>query len=168
MVKLIHSNQAVIKGLNPKLLDRITEGRMRADQYLIVSCQKAAYRIRLTALAGTVTQIPFGLDVPISPEAEFRQRLVSKAGANGLFGYGDNRLTQPLVKQFIQRDKHQRPALTRGRWRLDQQILLTTVLIGALLHRAHTQLVGLIGLTALCVRYRYRRDMFIHTLRLNF
>ena len=43
--------------------------------------------------------------------------------------------------QLVERDEHQRPALARGGRGFDQQILLAPLLIGALLHGAHAQLV---------------------------
>jgi hypothetical protein len=50
-----------------------------------------------------------------------------------------------LVVELVQRDEHQRARFARGRRRLDQQILLTTLGISALLHGAHAQLVGFAG-----------------------
>ena len=49
----------------------------------------------------------------------------------------------PWLCELVERDEHERAALARGRRRLDQQILLAALLIGALLHRPHAKRVGL-------------------------
>ncbi len=77
--------------------------------------------------------------MPVGPEAVTRERFVVEARANGLLGHDDDRLLQALVRQLVERHEHQRAALARGRRRLDQQVLLAALLIGALLHRAHAE-----------------------------
>ena len=46
-----------------------------------------------------------------------------------------------LVRQLVERDEHQGPALPRRRRRFDQQILFAPLLPGPFLHWAHTQFV---------------------------
>ena len=45
--------------------------------------------------------------------------------------------------ELVEGDEHERPALARSGRRLDQQILLAALLVGALLHRPHAKRIGL-------------------------
>jgi hypothetical protein len=107
--------------------------------------RKRADRLDLAAVvvARRVAQVPLAARPPVGPEAVLGQRLIVEAGADGLFRHDDDGLLQALVVQLVERDKHQRAALARGRRRLDEQVLLAALLIGALLHRPHAQGIGL-------------------------
>ncbi len=61
--------------------------------------------------------------------------------------HDDDRLLEPLIVELVEGDEHERAALARGRRRLDEQVLLAALLVGALLHRPHAKRVGL-GRTA--------------------
>ncbi len=145
VVELVHRDQPVVERLHPEPVDGEAEGGVGADQHFVGAVQERADRIDLAAVvrAGRVAKIPFGLDMPVRPEAEFGQRLVVEAGADRLFRHDDDRLFEPLVGELVERDEHQRPALARGRRRLDEKVLLAAFLVGALLHRPHAEGVGL-------------------------
>jgi ATP-dependent DNA helicase RecG len=131
---------AVLLGRNPRGLQ---------EQHLIAARQKLAHRVHLRLGharlidAGGVAQIPLRRHPPIPIKTGLAQRFVGKAAADGTLGHHDDGLLQTLVAQLVERDEHQGPRLPRCRRRLDEQILFAAFGIGALLHRAHTQRVGL-------------------------
>ena len=145
VVELIHRDQSVIERRDPEFVDGEAEGRMGADQHLVVAFQENPERIDLAAVvvARCVAQVPFWLDVPVGPEAMLAERFVMEAGADGLFRHDDDGLLDALILQLVERDEHQRAALARGGRGLDQKILLAALFEGALLHRPHAELVGL-------------------------
>src|SRR5690554_464235 len=108
MMKLIHSDQPIIKSSNTKLINSKTKSGVGADQYLVITVQKCAQCFDLTAIvgAGGVTQVPLWLHVPISPETIIAQRLIIEAGTNGSLRHHDNGLLDILTMNLIQRDKH--------------------------------------------------------------
>ena len=85
VVELVHRDQPVVERLDAELVDGEAEGRVGADQHLVVAFEKRADRIDLAAIvrAGRVAEVPFRLDAPVGPEAVFRQRLVVEARADG-------------------------------------------------------------------------------------
>ena len=151
MVELVHRDQPVIERLDAKLLYREAEGGMGADQHAVIAGEELADRPDLGGIDALfirprrVAQVPLWLHRPIRPEAEFRERLVRETAADRLLRHNDDRLFQPLIVQLVERDKHQCARLPRGGRRLDQQILLTPLVVGALLHLAHAHRVGLGG-----------------------
>src|SRR5205823_10302108 len=115
------------------------EGCMGADQHLVVAFEEGPDRTDLAAIvrAGRVAEIPSRGDGPVSPEAELAQRLVMEARADGFLRHNDDRLAEPLIAELVEGDEHQRPALARGRRRLDQEVLLSAPFLSALLLRPH-------------------------------
>ena len=161
MVELIHSDQPVVERLHPKPVHREAESGMGADQHLVVALKEAADRIDLAAIgAGRIAKIPLRLHPPVGPKTELGQRLVMETRADAPFRHDDDGLFQPLIGQFVQRDEHERAALAGRRGRLNKQILLAALLIGALLHRAHPKGVGLGRTAGLGIRHRDGRNGF--------
>lgn len=144
VVKLIHRDQAVVKGLHPKGVHRKAESGMSTDQHLVRALQKGTQRLNLAAVvvARCIAEVPLGLNVPVGPKAILGQRFVVEAGANRPFRHHDDGLLQALVRQLVKGYKHQRPALAGSGWRLDQQVLFTPLLVRAFLHWAHAQGIG--------------------------
>ena len=117
---------------------------MGTNQYLIAAFEEGADRFDLAAIcSGGIAQVPFGSHLPVGPETKVAQWLIAKTRADGFLWHDDNGLFDALIVQLVQRDEHQRPALSRRGRRFDQQILLTPFIICALLHLAHAHLVGL-------------------------
>ena len=121
---------------------------MGADQHLVAALKKRPNGLDLSAVvpAGRVAEVPFWLHAPVGPKAELRQRLVVEARADGFFRHDDDRLLKPLILEFVERDEHERAALARRGRRLDKQVLLAALFVGALLHRPHAERVGLVEL----------------------
>ena len=145
VVKLVHRDQSVVEGLDPEPVHREPEGGMRADEHLVRALQEGFDRVDLAAVvgAGGVAEVPSRLDAPVRPEAEVAQRLVVKAGPDCLLRHDDDCLSEPLIVELVEGDEHERPALARGRRRLDKKVLFAPLLIGALLHRPHAEGIGL-------------------------
>ena len=99
VVELVHGDQPVVERLDAELVDGEAEGRVGADQHLVVALEERADRLDLAAVvrAGRVAEIPFRLDRPVGPEAELGQRLVVEARADGLLRHDDDRLLEALV-----------------------------------------------------------------------
>src|SRR5262245_35815674 len=117
---------------------------MGADQNLVTTFEERTERIDLTALrTRSVAKVPFRLNGPVGPKAELAQRLVGEARADGFLRHHDDRLLASLIVKLVERDEHERAAFPRRGWRLDQQVLLTPLFVGALLHRPHAKLVHL-------------------------
>ena len=143
MVKLIHSDQPIIKCLDPELLDSKAKRCMGADQYLVAALKKRTYRFDLAAIrSGRVAQVPLRRDLPIGPETKLAQWFIAETCADGFLRHDDNGLFDALIMQLVESDEHQRTALTRRGRRLDQQILLAPLFISAFLHLPHAHLVG--------------------------
>ena len=146
VVELIHRDQPVVERLDAESIDREAEGGVGADEHLVVALEERADGFHLAAiLARRVAQVPPGRDAPVRPEAVAAERLVVEAGADALLRHDDDCLLASLVGQLVERDEHQRAALTRRGRRLDEEVLLAALLIGLLLHRAHAERVGLRG-----------------------
>lgn len=145
VVELIDRDQSVVERLHAVGIDRKAEGRMGADQHLVVAFKECAQRLDLPAVvvAWRVAQVPLGFDLPVGPEAVLRQRLVVEAGADGLLRHNDDGLLQALVLELVECHEHQRTALARCGRRLDEQVLLAPLLVGPLLHGPHPKHIGL-------------------------
>ena len=149
VVELVDGDQAVVEGLDAQFLDREAEGRVGADQHLVVARQELPDRLDLglgdarLVDAWRVAQVPLRRDRPVPVEAVLGQGFIGEAAADRSLRHHDDGLLQALVVQLVQRNEHQRPALARCRRRLDEQVLLAALGVGTLLHRAHAQLVGL-------------------------
>ena len=89
----------------------------------------------MSSTPGALQRFHCGSTVQSAQKPILRQRLVGEAAADRAFRHDDDRLLDALVVQLVERDEHQRAALAGGRRRLDQQILLAALVIGALLHR---------------------------------
>ena len=85
MVELVHGDQPVVERLDAELVDGEAEGRMGADQHLVVAFEERADRIDLAAVVapGALQRFHFGSNGPVGPEAELGQRLVVEARADG-------------------------------------------------------------------------------------
>ena len=86
-VELIHRDQPVVERLDPEPVHGEADGRMGADQHLVLAFEEARDRIDLVAIvrAGRVTEVPFRGNGPIGPKAEFGQLLVVETPPNRLF-----------------------------------------------------------------------------------
>ena len=115
MVEFIDRDQAIVESLHAEFIDGKPEGRMGTDHYVIGAGQKLANRLDLgfgdadLVGAGGVAEIPARRDLPIRPEAEFRQRFVGETAADGAFRHDDDRLLDPLIVQLVEGDEHQAP-----------------------------------------------------------
>ena len=164
VVELVHRDQALVEGGDAVGLHREAEGGMGADQHLVAALQESPDRAHLAlvgahfVIARRITQVPLRLDLPVGEEAVLAQRLVGEAATDGLLRHHDDGLLEALVVQLVQRDEHQRARLAGGRRRLDQQVLLATLGVGALLHRAHAQRIDLAGRAGARGGDRDRRD----------
>jgi hypothetical protein len=83
-MELVHGNQPVVERLHPEPVNGDAEGRMGADQHLVVAFEEGPDRTDLAAIirAGRVAEVPFGRHGPVGPEAEPGQRLVMEACAD--------------------------------------------------------------------------------------
>ena len=144
VVELIDRNQSVVERLHAVGIDREAECRMGADQHLVVAFEECAQRLDLAAVvvAWRVAQVPLGFDLPVGPEAVLRQRLIVEAGTDGLLRHNDDGLLQALVLELVECHEHQRTALARCGRRLDEQVLLASLLVGPLLHGPHPKRIG--------------------------
>ena len=144
-MELIDRDQSVVERFHAVGIDREAEGRMGADQHLVVAFEECAQRLDLATIvvAWRVAQVPLGLDLPVGPEAVLRQRLVVEAGTYGLLRHNDDGLLQALVLELVECHEHQRTALARCGRRLDEQVLLAPLLVGPLLHGPHPKSIGL-------------------------
>ena len=149
MVEFVDGDERIVEGLDAQFVKGKTEGRMGADQHLVIAGQKLAKCLDLglghLGIIGTrrVAQVPLRGDVPIGEEAIFAQRLAGEAGADGPLRHADNRLLDALIDQLVERDEHQCPRFARGGRRFDQQILLAALVKGLRLHGAHAQFIRL-------------------------
>ncbi len=149
MVEFVDGDERGVESFNPQLVKGKAESRMCTNQHPGIAGQKFADSLDLglghlrVIGAGRVAQVPLRCDFPVGPKAMLAQRLAVETGADRAFRHADDGLLNALVGQLVQRDEHQRARLARGRGRLDQQILLATLVIGPRLHRAHPQLVRL-------------------------
>ena len=159
VMELVHRDEPVVEGPHPALVHGKSEGRVRADEYPVVATQERLQRLDLAAVrSGRAAKVPLRPDGPVGPEAEAAERHVREARADGFLGDDDDRLAHALVRELVERDEHERPALPRGRRRFDQKILLPPFLPGPLLHRAHPELIGPDGASRLGVAYGDGRD----------
>lgn len=149
VVKLVHSYQAIVELLHAVCVYREAERRMGADEHLIRAPKKCANGVDLPPVvpAWGVAQVPFWLHAPVGPKAELLQRLIVEARADGFFRHNDDRLLEALMLELVQCDKHEGAALTGCGRRLDEQELLTALLVGAFLHGPHAERVRLGGAT---------------------
>ena len=158
-MELVHRNEPVVECFHPEPIHGKSEGRVRADEDPVAATQKRFQRLDLAAVrSGRAAKVPLRPDGPVGPEAEAAERHVREARADGFLGDNDDRLAHALVRELVERDEHERPALTRGRRRFDQKILLPPFLPGPLLHRAHPELIGPDGASRLGVAYGDGRD----------
>ena len=67
VVELIDRDQAVVECLYAVGIDREAEGRMGADQHLVVAFEECAEGLDLAAVivSRRVTQVPRGFDMPV-------------------------------------------------------------------------------------------------------
>ena len=143
VVELVHRDEPFVEGLHPEPVHGEAEGGVRADECPVVATQKRFQGVDLAALGpGRAAEVPLRPDGPVRPEAKAAERHVREARADRLLGNDDDCLAETLVLELVKRDEHERPALPRSRRRLDQEILLSSLLPGTLLHRAHPELVG--------------------------
>src|SRR5581483_399532 len=72
MMELVDRDQPVVERLDPEPVYGEAEGRMGADQHLVVALQERGNRIDLAAIvrAGRVAEVPSRGDRPVGPEAE--------------------------------------------------------------------------------------------------
>ena len=138
-MKLVHRDQPVVELLNAEFVHGEAEGRVCADQNLVVAIEERAEGIDLPAIvgAGRIAEVPFWRNNPVSPEAVFGQWLVIEARADGFFRHHDDDLFDALIGELVERNEHERSALARSRGRFDEKILLAAPFIGALLHGPH-------------------------------
>ena len=163
MVKLVDRDQPAVEHFRAEPIHGEPEGGVGTDQDPVVAVEKRFDRIDLAAVgARCVTEIPLRDNDPVGPESELAQRCVGEARADGPLGHHDDGLLEALIVQLVQRDEHQRSALARCRRRLDQEILLTSLLPGPLLHRTHAEFVGPRGVAATGIGDRNGWDGVIH------
>ena len=65
VVELVHRDQPVVERLDAELVHGEAEGRVGADQHLVVAFEERADRVDLAAIvrAGRIAEVPFRLDV---------------------------------------------------------------------------------------------------------
>ena len=120
VVEFINGNQAVVEGLDAEALYGKTESGVGAYEHLIIAFQERLYRVHLAAVfPRRIAEVPLRLYFPIVVKAKLSQRLIGKAGTDGPFRHGNDSLLDALPVQLVQRNEHQRPALARGRGRLE-------------------------------------------------
>ena len=71
VVKLVHGDQPVVECLDAELVHGEAEGRMGADQHLVVAFQERPDRIDLAAIvrARRIAEVPFRLDLSSRPRS---------------------------------------------------------------------------------------------------
>ena len=143
VMELVHRDQPIVEGFDPEFVYGEAKSSVRADQHLVLAVEERLDRIDLAAIgAGGVTQVPSRRHVPVRPEAELRKRLVVEARADRLLRHDNDRLFNPLIMELVESDEHERTTLARRWRRLDEEVLLAPLLVGAFLHRPHTESVG--------------------------
>ncbi|GCD60510.1 hypothetical protein NBRC3278_3406 [Acetobacter pasteurianus NBRC 3278] len=121
MVKFIHRHQTPIKCRNTQFFRREPECRVGANQSLVFALQKLTNSFDLGACdlsfigPWCVAQIPFRLDDPVGPEAEFAQGFVHEAPPDRAFRHDDQGFFHPLMRQLVEGNKHQGTGFTRSR-----------------------------------------------------
>ncbi len=162
MVKLVDGNEAVVEFLHAKLFDGEAKCCMGANQHFVAALQECAEGIHLATVvaSGRITEAPLGFNAPVRPESILRQRLIVETRTDRAFRHDDDDLLEALILELVERDKHERPALTGSGRRFNEKILLSAPFIGAFLHRSHPEGIGL-GCTAIPgIRHGNRRNRF--------
>ena len=79
VVEFIQGNHPIVEGFYPELVHGNAEGRVGADQRLIIAFQKTPNCANLAVIPpGSVAQVPLRRDVPICPKAKLTQWLIVK------------------------------------------------------------------------------------------
>ena len=143
MMKLIDGEHTSVEHGCRQSLEREPQGRMRTDQHRIRCIHEGDELVDLAAGATRRAEIVLRIDCPVSKEAKLCELSGGERRTNRPLRHGDNHLLAPLVVQLVEPHKHERTGLTRCRWRLHQQVLCGTTGEHSLLHRAHTELVGI-------------------------
>ncbi len=151
VVELIDSDEAVVEGCGPVGFESVAESGMGTDKSFVFRAKELAYGYYCAGAVWTIlrarhgAEVPAGLDLPVSPEAVGSEGFIAEAGANGALGNDDDGLLDVLIVEFVKRDVHKGATLATGGRGFDQQILLAALLVDALLHRAHAELVDARG-----------------------
>lgn len=111
MVELVYGDYSIIELLDSELIYGQTESRMSADRHVVI-LQKCPKLVDFATVvpARAFQRFHFGA-TDQSAQKPNSSGLVVEAGANGLFRYDDDRLTQSLINQLVESDEHQRSTL---------------------------------------------------------
>src|ERR1017187_13944 len=122
MVEFVDGDKAVVERRDSKFLDSKAKGRVGANQDFIVTFQEGADGIHFSAIisARRVTKIPLRRNTPIRPEPMLRQRRVMETCTDRTFRHNDDCLLYALIRQLVERDEHERPALSGGGRRFNE------------------------------------------------
>ena len=142
MVKLVNSQQCIVKSFVFQFFHTISQGGMGANQYLrTILTEEFNETTFLVLFVFDVRQIEIRWYGPIGKEATIRQIGILKRAANTLFRHSHHNSLKSLILQLIKCNKHQCAALSRG-WRcLNQKKTFVTMFVGHCLHLAHSQWV---------------------------
>lgn len=113
---------------------------MGTDQYSPIALHEIDEGLHLAGVTARRAKVVALIYIPVSKKAVLAQFRALERGANGAFWNGNNRLLHPLVVQLVQRDKHQRTALSGGRRCFDQQVLAIAALVNPRLHLSHPKI----------------------------
>lgn len=142
VVELVNGHQHVVEVGGGELLVGVTQRGVRAHQHRIGAVfQEADEGLNLAGVRARRAQVISRVHRPIREEPVRSKVRTGEGLADRTLGYRHNHLTHTLVEQLIQSNKHERAALTRSRWGLNQQVLRVTMLVHSLLHLTHAQLV---------------------------
>jgi hypothetical protein len=88
VVELVHRDQRLSNASMPKPVHREAEGRMGADQHLVIAFKETAPTLLTLppSSPGALQRFHFGATVQSAQKAELGQRLIGEAGADAFSG----------------------------------------------------------------------------------
>ena len=113
MVEFVDSQQHMIERIVVQFLHAITQGGMGTDQYLrpvvLEELQEASFLIRFVL---HIRQIEIGRHDPVGKESAIHQIGILKRSPDTFLRHSHHHFLNTLMGQLVQRNIHQRPALT--------------------------------------------------------
>ena len=142
VVKLVNRQQHIVKAVIREFLHAVAQRGMGTHQHLRCILSKELQEASLLVpLVLHVAQVIVGRHPPVGKEAMLPQVRVLERASDALFGHRHHHLLHSLMRQLVQRDEHQRTALARCRWCLNQQKPFVACLVCLGLHLAHAQII---------------------------